>query len=116
MRFSKSSGKVLAKVTLKGAVGFSMRAGKCISGDFACEKAVKANKARVVILDAAASEATKERYMGFCSRRGIEYVIMEELGETIGKEGRMVAVVSDIKFANMICNSYKQGNNHGGVC
>lgn len=95
------------KVTLKGAVGFSMRAGKCISGDFACEKAVKANKAKVVILDSDASDATKERYMGFCERRSIECIIMDGLGEAIGKEGRMVAVVSDENFANMICNANK---------
>lgn len=110
----------MTKVTLKSAVGFSMRAGKCISGDFACEKAVKANKAKIVILDASASDATKERYKGFCERRSMECIVMEGLGETIGKEGRMVAVVSDIKFASMISSAYKQennnGNNHGGVC
>ena len=95
-------------MTLKTAIGFSMRAGKCTSGDFACEKAVKANKAKVVILDKEASEATKERYTFFCQKRGIDLVIIDELGETIGKEGRMVATVSDEKFAGMISQAYKE--------
>ena len=49
---------------LRGAMGFAMRAGKCIAGDFACERAVKRGGARLVLLDAAASGATQERYFG----------------------------------------------------
>ena len=51
---------------LRGAMGFAMRAGKCIAGDFACERAVKRGNARLVLLDTAASAATQERYSGLC--------------------------------------------------
>ena len=87
-----------------------------MSGDFVCEKTIKSNKARIVILDTQASDATKERYVRLCESKGIDCLFVEGMGEIIGKSGRMVAVVSDIKFANMICEAYKQGNNHGGVC
>ena len=59
---------------LRGAMGFAMRAGKCIAGDFACERAVKRGNARLVLLDTAASAATQERYSGLCERAGIPCV------------------------------------------
>ncbi len=102
-------------MTVKTAIGFSMRANKCITGDFACEKAIKAGKARIAMLDGSASDATKQRYMALCGRNGIMCIIIEGMGEAIGKEGRMVAVVTDVKFAGMICEAYKEGNNHGGI-
>ena len=46
---------------LAGAIGFSMKAGKCASGEFAADKAVKASKAYAVLVDVSASAATKKR-------------------------------------------------------
>lgn len=49
---------------IRSAAGFAMRAGCCVSGDFACEKTVKSGRAQFVLLDAGASDATLERYRG----------------------------------------------------
>lgn len=102
---------------LRSAAGFAMRAGHCVAGDFACEKAVKSGKARVVLLDAAASENTKERYHGMCERAGIPCLELESMGSAIGKYGRMVAAVTDGGFARMLAEAAEgEGTNqHGGA-
>lgn len=88
-----------------------MRAGKCIAGDFACERAVKRGGARLVLLDAAASGATQERYFGMCERAGLPCFTVVDLGRAIGKDGRMVAAVTDERFAQMICDAYASDKN-----
>ena len=96
---------------LRGAMGFAMRAGKCIAGDFACERAVKRGGARLVLLDAAASGATQERYFGMCERAGLPCFTVVDLGRAIGKDGRMVAAVTDERFAQMIRDAYASAKN-----
>ncbi len=102
---------------LRSSLGFAMRAGHCLSGDFACEKAVKSGKARVILLEAGASANTKERYHGLCERAGIPCIELGEMGSAIGKYGRMVAAVTDSGFARMLAEAAQgQGTNqHGGV-
>ncbi len=87
---------------IRTALGFAMRAGKCISGDFICEKAVKNGTALAVAVDEGASEATRERYTGMCQRAGIPCVFIEDLGRAIGKDNRMIAAVTEAGFARMI--------------
>jgi ribosomal protein L7Ae-like RNA K-turn-binding protein len=87
---------------LRGALGFAMKAGKCAAGDFAAEKLVKSAKARLVALDAGASENTRQRYTGMCERAGIPLIEIEDMGAAIGKPGRMIAAVTDEGFARMI--------------
>ena len=53
---------------LRGAIGLSMKAGKCQSGDFQVERTLKRGGIVLVLLDAACSEATRERYTAYrCS-------------------------------------------------
>ena len=59
---------------LAGAIGFSMKAGKCASGEFAADKAVKASKAYAVLVDVSASAATKKHWSGRCGAKRIPYV------------------------------------------
>ena len=94
----------------RGALGFAMRAGKCIAGDFACERAVKRGGACLIALDTEASSATKERYFGMCERAGIPCVTIVDMGQAIGKAGRMVAAVTDERFAQMILGASAPGN------
>ena len=47
---------------LRTALGFAAKAGKCISGDFGAERAVKDKKALAIALDNGLSAATRERY------------------------------------------------------
>ncbi|HMM31745.1 MAG TPA: L7Ae/L30e/S12e/Gadd45 family ribosomal protein [Clostridia bacterium] len=97
---------------MRSALGFSMRSGNLLAGDFACENAVKKGKAKLVVLDESASANTKERYQGLCERAGIPCVLMESMGEAVGKPGRMIAAVTDVSFAKMVGDAY--ANMHGG--
>ena len=44
---------------LRTALGFAAKAGKCISGDFGAERAVKDKKALIIALDSGVSAATR---------------------------------------------------------
>jgi ribosomal protein L7Ae-like RNA K-turn-binding protein len=87
---------------LTSAIGFAMKAGRLKSGDFVVEKLVRANKAKLVLIDKAASDNTKDKYRALCRGRRVEQTEVFELGSWIGKPGRMVAAVTDEGFANMI--------------
>ena len=87
---------------LRSALGFAQRAGKLLSGDFACEKAVKSGKAMLVALDESVSDATHARYGGMCERAGIPCLLVEEMDTAIGRGGKKIAAVTDSGFARMI--------------
>jgi len=84
------------------AVGFAMKAGRLRSGSYAVEKLVRAGRARLALMDEAASEGTKERFSALCAANGTELISFSELGRWIGKPGHMLAAVTDEHFANMI--------------
>ena len=92
---------------LRTALGFAAKAGKCISGDFGADRAVKDKKALIIALDSGVSAATRERYEGMCQRAGIPCVYLEDLGRAIGKDNRMIAAVTEAGFARMIEETYK---------
>lgn len=87
---------------LNSAIGFAMKAGKLISGDFTVEKMVRARKAKLALIDSEASENTKSKYRNMCENAGIPLVEVEELGRWIGKPGRMIAAATDEQFTTMI--------------
>lgn len=87
---------------LTSAIGFSMKAGRLKSGDFVVEKLTRAKNARLVLLDAASSDNTKQKYSGLCARTNTPLIEVDELGRWIGKPGRMIAAVTDEQFAAMI--------------
>ncbi len=95
---------------LRGALGLAMKAGKCSAGDFACEKLVKGGGARLALLDAGASDNTKDRYRGMCVRGGIPLLEVEDLGNAIGKPGRMIAVVTDEGFKKLILSAHREND------
>ena len=92
---------------LCAALGFAMKAGKCLSGDFICEKALKSGKAKLIILDESTSENTRERYGGMCMRGKIPLLFIREMDAVIGKEGRKVAAVTDDGFARLIIEAHE---------
>jgi len=87
---------------LTSAIGFAAKAGRLKSGDFIVEKLVRANKARLVLIDGAASDNTKGKYRALCDTHRTDIVEVFELGSWIGKPGRMLAAVTDTGFATMI--------------
>lgn len=87
---------------LTSAIGFAMKAGKLVSGDFSVEKLARAGKARLLLLDGAASDNTKEKYQALSASKNVELIEVTDLGNWIGKPGRMVAAVTDLNFTTMI--------------
>ena len=94
------------KHNLRMALGLSMRAGKCIAGDFACEQAVKKEKAKLVLVEEAASENTKQRYGQWCRARNIPCLTVSGAADAVGKPAGMVFAISDSGFAQMIRSAW----------
>ena len=90
------------------ALGLCKRAGKCLIGDFACEKAVKGKKAFLLVMDAQASEATKNRYEGFCSRAGLPLVTAADIGRAVGRPESRIVAVMEPRFAEMIQKAWNE--------
>ena len=87
---------------LYNAIGLCQRAGKAQSGAFAAEQAIRNGKAKLVLLETSASEATKEHYARMCEARGIPLRLVETVGRAIGKDARIVMAVTDPAFVQMI--------------
>jgi ribosomal protein L7Ae-like RNA K-turn-binding protein len=87
---------------LYNAIGLCQRAGKAQSGAFAAEKAIRAGKAKLVLLEEGASEATKTHYEQLCAAHGVPLQTVETVGRAIGKEARIVMAVTDLSFRDMI--------------
>lgn len=84
-------------------LGLAAKAGKVQSGEFAAEKAVKEEKAFLVIIAKDASENTKKHFRDMCSYRSIpifEYGTKETLGRCIGKELRSSIALTDRGFSD----------------
>ena len=89
-----------------GALGLARRAGQCLAGDFAVERAVKAKKVFMVIVDAGASDATRKRYRTICDTHAVEYRELAGVGAAIGKPGGKIAGIVDAGFAGMLHKAY----------
>ena len=59
----------MAETKLFNSIGLCRRAGKCQSGEFAAERAVKAGKAKLILLEQTASENTRARFTSLCAGR-----------------------------------------------
>lgn len=80
---------------IKGSLGLAMRAGQLVTGvDFVLNE-IRANKTKMVLIDAGASANTQKRIKDSCDHYGVDmYVLPQDiLGEACGKENRMVASV-----------------------
>lgn len=87
---------------LASALGFAMKAGKLAVGEFAAERALKAGKAFLMVVDETASENTQKQWRDAAEFRAVALVTVPDMGEAIGKPGRMAAAVLDGNFAKMI--------------
>lgn len=86
-------------------LGMAQKAGKLASGEFSVEKAVKARRARLVVVAADASEKTRKKFRDMCSfyhTPMVVYSSREELGGAIGKEFRASIGVLDENFARAV--------------
>ena len=92
-------------------IGLAERAGNVVSGEFSTEKAIKNNKACLVILASDASGNTRKHFSDMCAYRNIELCIYgnkEELGHAIGKEMRANLAITDKGLADSIRKRIKE--------
>jgi ribosomal protein L7Ae-like RNA K-turn-binding protein len=83
-------------------LGLAAKARKIISGEDACERAVKAQNVKLVIVAKDASDNTKKKFNDKCKYRDVEIRYFGEkilLGRYIGKEIRSVIAVLDESFS-----------------
>jgi len=100
-------------------LGIATKAGKLLSGDGACERALKTGKACLVIVSEDASDNTKKKFSDKCGSRKVELRLFGEkqmLGKYTGKDERTVIAITERGLAGhlreMIDN---RGKEHGGV-
>lgn len=94
-----------------GLIGICQKAGKLVSGELACELAIKKDEAYLVILAEDASKNTNKKFNDKCQYRNvplIEFGTKESLGNAIGKMTRAAIAVTDEKLAGKIAELIKQ--------
>lgn len=86
-------------------IGIAMKSHKVVSGEFSTEKAVKENKAALVIVAEDASNNTKKKFTNSCLFYKVPMYILankEQLGHGIGKEFRASLAILDRGLADAI--------------
>ncbi len=100
-------------------MGLAAKAGKLLSGDETCERAIKSGKVHLVIVSEDASDNTKKKFRDMCSYRSIElreFGEKELLGRFSGKSIRSVIAIMETNFAGHLMEMIdNRGIEHGGV-
>ncbi|HHW48604.1 MAG TPA: 50S ribosomal protein L7ae [Clostridiaceae bacterium] len=98
-------------------LGLATKAGKVISGEEACERIIKAGKAKLVIVADDASDRTKRKFDNICKYNDVELKFFGEkefLGKFIGKEARSVIAILSKEFAKRLGEMIEGINNEFG--
>ena len=86
-------------------IGMAKKAGAVVSGEFACENAVKSMKAYLIIVPTDASSNTKKLFSNKTTFYEIPYVefgTKDALGHAIGKDMRSSVAITNEGFAKAI--------------
>lgn len=86
-------------------IGIAAKSGNVVSGEFSTEKAVKTQKAFLVIVSEEASDNTTKKFLNMTDFYGVpvyQFGTKEELGRCIGKEFRASLAIVDENLANAI--------------
>jgi len=84
-------------------LGLCQRAGKLASGFDAVRLALSKKQAKLVVVSGFSSPDTIDRWRAKCHYYEVAFCVIEaDLGHAIGKDGRVVAAVTDEGFARAI--------------
>jgi ribosomal protein L7Ae-like RNA K-turn-binding protein len=86
-------------------LSLSQRAGKLVSGEFSCERALQKEEAFLVIVSEDASDNTKKKFVNksfFYEIPCFVYGDREEMSNAIGKQNRTSMVIIDVNFAKQL--------------
>lgn len=92
-------------------IGLATKARAVVSGEFSVEKAVKAGKARLVMIADDASDRTKKNFKDSCAYYKIPLVIYkdkETLGHSMGKQFRASLAILDSGFADSLLKKCRE--------
>ena len=101
----------LPEQNILSRLGLAMKAGKLVSGEFTVEKAIKEEKAFLVVVAGDASDNTKKHFKDMCVYREIPILILgtkESIGRCIGKEFRASVALTDEGFAGSILKTISE--------
>lgn len=87
------------------AVGLAMRAGRCVSGEFAVEKLLKEGRALLLILDRDASKNAMKQYKDASAHFNVPLILMDGAGDAIGKPERKILALTDKNFVKLVLNA-----------
>ncbi|MDR0958660.1 MAG: ribosomal L7Ae/L30e/S12e/Gadd45 family protein [Clostridiales bacterium] len=90
---------------LASLLSLSRRAGKLITGESACENALRDNSAQLVIVCSDASENTKKKFSQKTFYYKVPFFVlsdMESLNSAMGQSGRATFAICDKGFADTI--------------
>lgn len=99
-------------------LGLAVRGRNLVSGEFSTEKAVKEEKAKLVVVSADASDNTKKLFTNKCSYYHVPlafYADKESLGKAVGKEPRSSVAVTDYGMAQNIIKLLEASGNETEV-
>lgn len=104
----------MSQDSILSMLGLAKRAGKIVSGEFSTEKAIKENKAKLVIVALDASNNTKKLFTNKCTYYKVPLIMYSDkdsLGHSIGLEMRTSVGVTNEEFANALLEKYERLNN-----
>ena len=94
-------------------LGLSAKSGNLVSGEFSTEKAVKEQKAALVVVAEDASDNTKKSFSNMCAYYHVPMIVFadkETLGHAIGKQFRASVAVTQDGFAKAILKLTESDN------
>ena len=90
-------------------LGLAAKAGELVYGAEGTDKAIKSGKARLVVLDGGAWEATKKAFMDACSYYKTKIIVLNEcgvLGESLNKPNNKIIGIVCPNFAKHAWEKY----------
>lgn len=82
-------------------IGLAYRAGRALAGTAACEKGIKQQKVKLLLMQRGLSEGTVESFTQLCDRFGVQARLMDEgIGRAIGRPEIKLIGVTDQRLAN----------------
>lgn len=100
-------------------LGLCARAGRCQYGETACLNAIRSDRARLVLVDAAASDNTRKRFGDACAYRYVPLIFYEkekgDAASAVGKPAHKVIAVCDEGFATRLATMVFSGEIAGNL-
>ncbi len=96
-----------------GMIGLAKRAGKVVSGEYLCDKAIKKGESKLIIIAEDISDNGKKAITDACTYYNVEYIVFakaSELGQFTGSGRRTVISVNDENFKNAILSKIERND------